>query len=132
MQRQMERVDESDREMIDNNRLNPARNPRLSPEVREALEADIALHSPIGFARTGMHTLPYCSVRSRIPENAVPTLLTVGEHEKGFHDNWRWVEEHMPNLEVAVLNAGHGVNLDDAEGFNGALRSFLGRFAEAE
>lgn len=132
MERQMELVDKLGHSVISEHRLNPARNPRLPDDLREALEADIALHSPHGFAMTGLHTLPYTSLRARAGEITVPTLLALGEREQRFHESWHWAEQNIPQLEVAVLDAGHGVNIDDAEGFNEALRSFFGRFTAEE
>jgi hypothetical protein len=31
----------------------------VTSEIRAVLEADVALHSPIGIARISMHTRPY-------------------------------------------------------------------------
>jgi pimeloyl-ACP methyl ester carboxylesterase len=113
------------------NPMSPAGNRRVAPEVRAALEADVALHSPLGVARTTLHTLPYTSLYDRAGDIAVPTLLIVGEREARFAPSRAFVEERIPGLEVVGLNGGHGVNLDVPAGFDAALRAFFERHADA-
>jgi 2-succinyl-6-hydroxy-2,4-cyclohexadiene-1-carboxylate synthase len=110
--------------------LNPARNRRVTPEVRAALEADVARHDRIGVARTSMYTAAHVSLHGRIGEISVPTLLVVGEREERFEPDRRFIESHLPGLEVAALNGGHGVNLDAPADFDAALRSFFIRHTE--
>jgi pimeloyl-ACP methyl ester carboxylesterase len=113
------------RQAIDEHPLNPTRSKRISPEVRTALEADVALHSPIGLANTGLYTVPPSSVRERVSETRVPSLLVVGEREQRFTEHRHYAEEYMPTLEVVTLDAGHAVNLEAEDAFNEAVVSFL-------
>ncbi|MDA0364443.1 MAG: alpha/beta hydrolase [Chloroflexi bacterium] len=111
--------------------LNPSRNRRLTPEFRSALEADTALHSAVGIARTSMYTVPSVSLYGRGDENTVPTLMCVGVREERFAENRRYIEQHVAQLEVVELNGGHGVNMDVPADFNAAVRSFFERFIHA-
>jgi pimeloyl-ACP methyl ester carboxylesterase len=108
--------------------LSPTRGSRLPPEVREALVADLSLHDPRGVAWTGLYTVPPSSVRGRIGQNRVPSLLVVGEREERFQEHRRYAEAHMPLLEVVALPAGHAVNLEAAAAFDAAVVRFLARF----
>jgi pimeloyl-ACP methyl ester carboxylesterase len=110
--------------------LNPARNRRLAPEFRRALEEDTALHSAIGIARTSMYTTPHVSLHGRGDENTVPALMCVGVREERFVENRRYIEGHLARLEVVELNGGHGVNMDVPADFNAAVRAFFERFID--
>jgi pimeloyl-ACP methyl ester carboxylesterase len=112
--------------------LNPARNRRVSAEVRAALEADVALHDRAGVARTSLYTLPDTSLYERIGEISAPTLLVAGEREERFAEQRRFIEARLPGVEVAALDGGHGVNLDVPLEFDAALRAFFGRFIGGE
>lgn len=127
MEAQARRLESEGRQLLDEHPLNPARSRRLPSEVRAALVADCALHTPRGIAYTGLHTVPDSSVRSRIGENRVPALLVVGEREERFSAHRRFAERTMPRLEVVGLDAGHAVNLEAPEGFNAAVTTFVAR-----
>lgn len=129
MEEQARRLEAEGRRVLAEHPLNPTRNKRLDPEVREALRKDYALHSPWGIARTGLYTVPPSSVRGRVAENRVPALLVVGEREKRFAPHRRFAEANMPLLEVVALDGGHAVNLDAADGFNDAVVDFVQRHA---
>jgi pimeloyl-ACP methyl ester carboxylesterase len=130
MEEQARRLEAEGRRSLAEHPLNPGRNQRLDPEVRAALVADYALHTPRGIAYTGLYTVPPSSVRKRIVENSVPALLVVGEREKRFAGHRRYAEANMPLLEVVGLDGGHAVNLDAADGFNEAVLGFVSRHTE--
>lgn len=119
------RLKSDGRKALEDHALNPARNRRLAPEVRDALLADYALHDPFGIAFTGLYTVPASPVRSMLHQNKVPTLLVVGERETRFREHRLFAEETMPGLEVTGLNAGHAVNLEAADEFNRAVTGFI-------
>ncbi|MDO8613988.1 MAG: alpha/beta hydrolase [Dehalococcoidia bacterium] len=125
---QARRLETEGRSLLDRRPLNPGRSHRLSPEARAALTTDYALHTPRGIAYTGLYTVPDSSVRSRLGENRVPTLLVVGEREERFREHRLFAERTMPMLEVVGLDAGHAVNLETPEEFNRAVTAFLGRW----
>jgi pimeloyl-ACP methyl ester carboxylesterase len=107
--------------------VHPRRAKRLPSDVQEALVADAALANPRGIALTGLHTVPDSSVRERVRENRVPTLLVVGEREERFAEQRRYAESAMPKLEVVAADAGHAVNAEAWEVFNAAVTAFLAR-----
>jgi pimeloyl-ACP methyl ester carboxylesterase len=73
--------------------------------------------------------VPDSSVRTRIGENRVPSLLVVGEREKRFLAHRDYARSHMPQLRIESTDAGHAVNIEAAEPFNRTVVEFLSRFA---
>ena len=93
----------------------PSRPPAAAAcRPKEALIADYELHNPLGIARTAVHTIPYSSVRNRVAETQVPTLLVAGDREEGFREQRRFAEQTIPDISVARLDAGHAVNIEAA------------------
>lgn len=111
-------------------RMFPGNLPGLSEDVRAALHEDAALHDPVGIGRMLRHGAATSS-RSRIGENVVPTLLVVGEREKGFVGPRHWLEATMPHLRVVPADAGHGVNLEAPETFDEAVVRFVTELTHA-
>ncbi len=112
--------------------LNPGRGRRLPADVRDALAADCAQHSPAGIAMTMRHTVPASPVRARAAGNARPALLVVGEREEAFAPARAFAEATMPHLSVVgAPGAGHAVNIEGAAVFNEAVVDFLGRHRPA-
>jgi pimeloyl-ACP methyl ester carboxylesterase len=125
VQMQHDRLLADGRAVLDGHPLNPTRNSRLSPELRAAFEADIALLDPGGVARTGLYTIPDSPVRARMGENRVPTLLVVGERERRFGPQREWAEANVPHLTAVGLDGGHAVNIDAAGAFNECVLAFF-------
>jgi 2-succinyl-6-hydroxy-2,4-cyclohexadiene-1-carboxylate synthase len=109
--------------------IHPHNARRIPAEYREAILADAALVTPRGLAQTFRYGVPESSVRPRLGENRVPTLLVCGERELGFRPQREAAEREMPQLEVVGADAGHGVNLEAAEAFDRAVTSFVRRHA---
>jgi pimeloyl-ACP methyl ester carboxylesterase len=122
-------VSEQGRDAIDRLPIHPRRASNLPAAVRNELIADSLLHSPDGIAKTGLHTVLLSSVRDRIAENRVPTLLVRGEREKRFAEQAAFALESMPQLESIDLPAGHAVNIEAAADFNAATTRFFARTA---
>ena len=129
MEAQARQLERDGRAALDNHPFRPTRSRRLPPEAKKALIADYELHNPIGIAQTARHTIPFSSVRDRVAEMMVPTLLVAGDREEGFRDQRRFAEQNIPNISVVRLNTGHAVNLEDAPGFNAAVIEFFAPFA---
>jgi pimeloyl-ACP methyl ester carboxylesterase len=127
LEAQARRLIDDGREAIDGHALNPARSKRLEPEVRKKLTEDVAMHDPRGLAWSGLYTVPTSSVRDRIRENVVPTLMVVGEREERFAAHRHAADEAMPHLETVALDGGHAVNLDATEAFNREVVEFFRR-----
>jgi 2-succinyl-6-hydroxy-2,4-cyclohexadiene-1-carboxylate synthase len=128
MEAQAQQLERDGRAALDNHPFRPTRGRRLPAEAKEALIADYALHNPLGIARTARHTIPYSSVRDRIDGTRVPTLLVAGDREDGFREQLHFAEQAIPGISVVHLNTGHAVNIEDAPGFNAAVRDFFRRF----
>lgn len=111
-------------------RMFPGNVDGLPDDVRDALYEDAGLHDPVGLARTLRHGSDTSS-RSRIAENKVPTLLVVGEREKGFVGPRHLLEETMPHLQVVPADAGHGVNLEAPDTFDDAVVRFITELTHA-
>lgn len=104
------------------------RNARRLPEhIGQALVEDAKLLNPLGVANTFRYTNPDASVRSLVPDNSLPAMLICGTREKRFAGHLGYVRDHMPQIEIAEVDAGHGVNMEAADGFNEAVRTFLGK-----
>lgn len=132
MEAQARRLQNEGRRALDQHPLNPARARRLPPLVRAAFEADGALLDPLGLANTGLYTVPGSSVRARVCDNRVPTLLVAGEREERFAPHRRFAEATMPLLRVVGLDAGHAVNIEAAVEFNAAVTEFCLAYADAD
>ena len=89
---------------------------------------DLNLINLRGLAYNLQYLLTRCSVQERIHENRVPTLLIAGKFDKQFAPLAALAEKTIPHLEVRVCEGGHAVNIDAAEHFNEAVRSFISRF----
>jgi 2-succinyl-6-hydroxy-2,4-cyclohexadiene-1-carboxylate synthase len=131
MEAQAQQIEQGGRAALDNHPFAPTRSRRLPAQAKAALIADYELHNPLGIARTARHTIPYSSVRDRVSNTTVPTLLVSGDREEGFRDQYRFAEKAIPYLSAAHLNTGHAVNLEDAPGFNAAVTEFFIRHTSA-
>lgn len=63
----------------------------------------------------------------QLGELAMPTLLVNGVWEKAFQPNADHVREHHPEIEVVDLEGGHSINVEQPEGFDGAVLDFFAR-----
>lgn len=105
--------------------IHPVHAKRLPEEVHRALLDDAELLRPEGVARAMLHTVPTSSVRATVGRNTVPTLRVAGGKEREFEEPRVFAEEHMPDLDIVVLEAGHAVNIQAADGFNSAVTNFF-------
>ena len=131
MEEQARRLEAEGRGALERLAIHPRRSRSLPREIRDALVADCALHDPRGIALTGLHTVPGSSVRKRIHQNRVPSLLVVGDREKRFAPQAAFAKKTMPHLEVVRTEAGHAVNLEAPEVFDAVVTSFVRRHAAA-
>ena len=106
-------------------RINPARSHRIVESVRDALTADEPLLDPNGIANGIRSTAIGASVRDRIAENTVPSLLVVGTRERGFADCARFASTQMPHLRVEAFDVGHSPNAEVPDEFNRVVAEFV-------
>ena len=105
--------------------VHPKRAYTLPKPVYEALLADAEFLSPIGVANTYRGTMPDTNILSIAGDNARPALMCWGTKERRFAPLAEWAVAHMANLAVVKLNTGHGVNMEDSNGFNEAVIEFI-------
>ena len=85
---------------------------------------------PRAFARLSTITGPQLSVTTELHRIACPTLLVNGVWEKTFQPLRDIAVRDIPGCEVADLQAGHAVNLENVAAFNQVVAEFLGRMAQ--
>jgi pimeloyl-ACP methyl ester carboxylesterase len=107
--------------------IHPVHATRMPAEARAALLEDAALLDAGGVARLFRYTIPESSLRDRVGENRVPTLLVCGERETRFRPHREFAEQHMPVLEVAPVDAGHAVNVEAGGAFDTVVAAFVRR-----
>ncbi len=105
--------------------VHPRHGWKLPKPVYNALVADADTHDPAGVANTIAITNPAVSVHDRLEENTRPACLIWGTREKRFRPLAEYVNSHMPALSTVAVDAGHGMNMEAAETFNGAVRQFI-------
>ena len=71
--------------------------------------------------------LPDPVAAQRLGQISVPTLVVIGEHDlPDFHAIAHTLQQQIPNARTVVLpGVGHMSNMEDPEGFNKAVLSFL-------
>jgi 2-succinyl-6-hydroxy-2,4-cyclohexadiene-1-carboxylate synthase len=125
MERLAEQVERDGAVAIERMPVHPRHSQRLPREIRDALVAEAALHSPEGVIRTGLYTVADSSLRDAIADTRTPTLLVRGTRERGFASHARFAQQHLPGLEVAEFDAGHAVNIEVAEDFDRSVVDFF-------
>lgn len=110
---------------IDRIAVHPRHAKHLPDIVKTPLLADAARHTPLGIANIMAYTTPQISVRRRIHTNTRPALLIRGQRETRFDPFADYALAHMNCLHSIGLDTGHGVNMEDATGFNQALTAFI-------
>ena len=108
--------------------VHPIHGRRLPEALKQSLVDEARRLSPMGVARTALHTIPDSSVRERVGELRSPTLMLHGVREERFAEAAAYARATIADLEVASLDAGHAVNLEAADAFDQALCSFVARF----
>ena len=107
--------------------VHPRHGWRLPKEIYQALVADAEQHDPAGIANTLAITNPEISMHDRLADNTRPAHMIWGTREKRFRDLGEYAQATMPLLTVTRLDAGHGMNMEDPEGFNTAVTGFIER-----
>ncbi len=107
--------------------VHPKHGWRLPKPVHDALVEDAQSHEPAGVADTIGITIPAISQRDRLADNTRPACLIWGTKEKRFADMAEYAIQTMPHLTAERLDAGHGMNMEDASGFNEAVLRFVAK-----
>jgi len=108
-------------------RIHPRHAKRFPEAIKAELVADAGRLAPEGILRSIALTSPSLSIAHRLAEIQVPTLLVNGTWEKRFQPMRETAAKLIPGVTVVDLPAGHSVNIEAAEGFDAAVRDFVGR-----
>ncbi len=103
----------------------PANARRFPPALRQRLSEGADNVDPESLALLMQEGLPRLSVRDRLDDLSVPTLLINGRYERKFQPLRDWLEDAHPGVAIADLPGGHSVNVDCPEPFNAAVTAFL-------
>ncbi len=122
------RIIEGGQPVLERIRVHPRHARRLPSHVYDALLADAQRLDPVAVANIMRYTNPHLSVRAAVTGNRVPALLVCGATENRFRPHRDYIAEHMPNLTIANLDAGHGVNMQDPDNFNRLVIEFIERW----
>ena len=122
---QADRIRAGGHEVLERLAVHPSKARTLPEDVHQMLVEDADLLSPDGVAHTLEVTNLNATVRSLAADNQRPALLCYGTKEKRFAKSAAWAQAHMSELTVSEIEAGHGVNMENAEAFNTAVVSFL-------
>ena len=107
--------------------VHPRHARKLPAPIYRAIREEARHHDPAGIARTMRYTNPATSVRDDLGGNRRPARLIWGNRERRFRPLAEYAVRHMPLLEVAELDAGHGMNMEVPAAFNRAVTEFLTR-----
>lgn len=105
--------------------VHPRHATHLPEHLYRAITKDAERLDPLGVANSMQYTNPYISVRDDLHRNTVPTLLVCGANETRFAPLRSFAAEHMPDLTIVDLDAGHAVNMEAADAFNEAVTAFF-------
>jgi pimeloyl-ACP methyl ester carboxylesterase len=101
----------------------PAKAKRFPPGMREILSSDADTVDANGVALLLEQASPRLSIRDRLGELRIRTLLVNGMWEKRFQPA-RLSRAH-PHIEIVDLEGGHSVNIECAQAFDAAVVHFL-------
>lgn len=107
--------------------VHPSRATTLPQPIKEALLADAQRLDPQAIAKTLEITLPALSVRDCFSRLEPPALLLHGIKERRFRPLAAYAQTSLPTLNTVELDSGHGVNMEQPDAFNQALRRFKQR-----
>ena len=114
-------------EALRRERFHPRFAHRFPPDLRAQLSADADAMDLTGYARILDTTLPQATLRHRVRDCTVPSLLVNGRHERQFQPVRAELGDLWPALEIADIDGGHAVNIENPDGFDAAVLAFLSR-----
>jgi len=102
------------------------------PAARAWLREQLTSHTAEGLLRTVLGeqaTRPSIyALEEQVRALAVPLLVIVGEHDEASLNPSRFLAEHAPSAELAIMpGAGHLTNLEQPEAFAALVDGFLSR-----
>ena len=126
-----ERVLQGGRQAIDRIPVHPRHGKHLPARIKAALIEDSVSHDVQGIAATMRWTSPGASVRDRLHELSMPSMLLCGVYERRFKPLREVARTRIAQLTIHDLPAGHAVNMEAADEFNEHVRTFVAKHAKA-
>lgn len=103
----------------------PCHAKRFPPDMRAMLSQDADATDVDGVALLLEQATPRLSVRSRLGEIRIPTLLINGSWERQFQPERMWLSQAHPQIDIIDLDGGHSINIECVGGFDAAVMRFL-------
>ncbi len=103
----------------------PCHAKRFRPDMVQTLSRDADATDVNGIALLLEAATPNLSVRSRLGELRMPTLLVNGLWEKQFQAARGWIGQMHSHIEVRDLEGGHSINIECPDDFNSVVLQFL-------
>lgn len=122
---QSARIRAEGRSAIEKLAVHPRRANHLDQGIKRTLLSEAELLDPTGIAQTLTVTIPALSMRESCQKIAPPGLLLWGTRERRFAPFAEYAIAAMPGLNVAQLDSGHGVNMEEPERFNQRVTEFI-------
>ena len=124
-QARIEAIRTGGREGLESIRIHPRHAKRLPEDAKRELVEDAGRISLQGVVHSWQTTSPELSIVDVLGQLPMPALLVNGRWEKRFQPMRDEAVRRLPGLTVVDLDGGHSVNLEAAEGFPEAVRTFL-------
>lgn len=103
----------------------PCHATRFPQDLRRVLSQDADATDVNGIALLLAQAMPRSSVRDRLGELRVPTLLVNGIRERRFQTARQWLSQAHAHIAVEDLQGGHSINIECPDDFNAAVSRFL-------
>lgn len=105
--------------------FHPCHARRFPEEIRKQLASDADNCDVEGIIRIMRMGTPRLSVIGRLSETQVPSLLINGLRERAFQPARDLALATLPGLQIADLDGGHSINIEQSEGFDSAVTRFF-------
>ncbi len=106
----------------------PCHAKRFPPHIKDVLSRDADGCDADGIAMLLSQATPHLSVRERLGDLHVPTLLVNGVWEKRFQSARDWLHDSHPHIAIEDLPGGHSINIECADAFDAAVIRFFSRY----
>lgn len=120
-------IEQDGRKALEALRIYPSHAKRLPEDAKVEMVADAAGISLSGVVKSWRVTAPELNMQEQLVKVPVPMLLVNGLWEKRFQPLCDESKALVPDLTLVELDGGHSINMEAAEGFNEAVRSFISR-----
>lgn len=121
------RIQEGGRAAMGREVFHPRHAKRFPEPIKSVLSEAADRIDIASYLRLVGETAPALSFHGQKAAPRVPTLLINGRHERAFQPCRADLAQAWPALEIADIDGGHAVNIENPAGFDAALIDFLKR-----